>query len=302
MDEVPNAPPQSDVPLEYEETPVITPVAETPVGTPPAPPPESVGQGPVAAAPYKKSSSLMSFLGNITLFIILFVAGVGLSLFLRQYLPSGVPTGPAVQPSLPTSAPTLSTTQPSPDPYATWKTYQTVSGTTRQPIVGISFKLPPDIPAPICDGGNCASQGTYLPGGSRLTVAPRGVGQLLSDYRGRIVSDLAGQAFNLKQASVSGKPAVEFSGLFTGTTNGGYAFNQMHGFMIEVTDALSLEINHFTPSGVNADFTSDDTLFNKIIQSLDFSLGTVPKVTATPTIVSSPTQSATSPAVNPYSY
>ncbi|EKD68026.1 MAG: hypothetical protein ACD_48C00104G0001 [uncultured bacterium] len=44
----------------------------------------------------------------------------------------------------------------------------------------------------------------------------------------------------------------------------------MHGYMIEVTDTLSLEINHFSPSGITADFAADEIVFNTIVQSLTF--------------------------------
>ena len=40
--------------------------------------------------------------------------------------------------------------------------------------------------------------------------------------------------------------------------------------MIEVTDTLSLEINHFSPSGITTDFAADDVVLNTIVQSLIF--------------------------------
>lgn len=254
-------------PLEYEETPLIEPIAEL------APPHQAPTLTP-------KRLSFGEFFGNFVLFIVLFAVGVGLSVFLRQYMSTNTlmqPTtnAPSTQlntyPSTPTPSIYNSVPPSSIDPYASWNPYQVISGTTKQAIVGITFKLPTDILSPICDGASCASQGTYLPGGSRFTVAPRGVGQSLSDFRGKIVSDLAGRSFQVKTVSVAGKNAVEFSGLFTGTTIGGYSFSQMRGVMVEVSDTLSVEFNHFTPAGVNADFTTDDALFDTILKTVVFS-------------------------------
>lgn len=293
-------------PLEYEETPIIEPVVENP------PAPESQFQSGQAGSGSlrqpvtgKQGTGIFS---TVILFIILFIAGIGLSFFLKQFLPTGLGTAPGLTIS-PTPIPTLAPIASPADIYMNWTTYQVVSGVTRQAIAGISFKLPQELAAPICDGGNCASQGTYLPGGTRLTVAPRGPGQLLPDYRGRIVSDLSGQAFTIKTASVSGFPAVDFSGLYTGTTNGGYAFSQMHGLMINVSDTLSLEINHFTPNGVTADFNADDDLFTKIVGSLTLMTNVTSKgsviplssPTLIPTTLLSPTLSPTpTPAATSY--
>jgi hypothetical protein len=38
--------------------------------------------------------------------------------------------------------------------------------------------------------------------------------------------------------------------------------------MVEVTTSLSLEISHFSPNGVTADFAADDALFDQIVNSL----------------------------------
>ena len=106
-------------------------------------------------------------------FILLFLLGIGLSVLLRQYLPSKTP-------SLTDSLPTEDVVKALPtiadkiiDPLASWKMYSVISAVTRLPIESLSFKLPSDVLSPICDGTTCASQGTYLPGGSRFTVAPR---------------------------------------------------------------------------------------------------------------------------------
>lgn len=251
-------------PLEYEETPLIEPIAE------PALPHQ-------APPPLPKRPSFGEFFGNLVLFIVLFAVGVGLSVFLRQYMSTSslmqpTPNAPSTQLNTYTSTPTPSlfknSTPVLTDPYASWNPYQVISGTTKQAIAGISFKLPTDILSPICDGASCASQGTYLSGGSRFTVAPRGTGQVLADFRGKVVSDVAGRSFQVKTTTVAGKNAVEFWGLFTGTTVGGYSFSQMRGVMVEVSDTLSVEFNHFTPTGINADFATDDALFDSILKTV----------------------------------
>lgn len=275
-------------PLTYEETPVIeTPgtsdkgqatiredsgqageeaQAQEPQVSPPpeTPPPAPPAGGP---APVRKRPSVFGFIGNLLLFVMLFGVGMWLSTVIRPYLP-----GAPMPTSVPTAAPTGPRGSPGPtvpaDPYALWQTYQVISGVSRQPVAGVSFKLPPDVLSPICDGTACASQGTYLPGGTRFTVASRGAGQALRDYRGAIVSDLLGQPFTTKNTLVSGRQTVAFTGTFTGTTIGGYAFSRMAGVMVPVTDTLSVEINHFTPSGVTADFESDASLFDKILASV----------------------------------
>lgn len=107
--------------------------------------------------------------------------------------------------------------------------------------------------------------------GTRLTIAPRGTGQVLADFRGKVISDAGGKEFVIKQVTVAGQQATDFSTATVGSTIGGYAFSTMHGVMIEVTDTLSLEINHFSPSGITVDFAADEKLFNEIIATLSFS-------------------------------
>lgn len=257
-------------PLVYEETPVINPevtgeklqVQEPQVSVPPEPAPP-----PIVPPPVRKRPSLFGFIGNLLLFVVLFGIGMWLSTVIRPYLPGAAPA-----PGAATTAPAVTREPPSPtippDPYAGWQTYQVISGASRQPVAGVSFKLPPEVLSPICDGTNCASQGTYLPGGTRFTVAARGTGQVLRDYRGAIVTDVLGQPFITRDMLISGKNGVAFTGTFTGTTIGGYAFSRMAGVMVPVTDTLSVEINHFTPSGVTADFETDASLFEKILASV----------------------------------
>ena len=245
---------------------------------PPTPAEESVYQKP-------QKPNIGAILGTVLLFIILFFVGFWLSGILRQYM-GNIPFLGKTQTPTPSQAPLFGTT-PSPTEVSSlwknWKTYQVLNGLTRAAFAGLTFKLPPDILAPICDGTACASQGTYLPGGTRLTVALRGEGQVLPDYRGRIISDLSGKSFVSKESSLPFGQATEFIGDFSGTTVGGYAFSRMRGYMIELSDTVSLEINHFTPSGINADFISDETVFNTIVESIVLPLSPIASQTATPT-------------------
>lgn len=291
----------SDPSLKYEETPEIpindhvSEAADTPVPASPGeqtPPQAQPSLPPVGYLPKKQSGSSAGGFIKIVFFLILFAVGIWLSSFVRQFIPSAsdipflsqkpktsvtpTPVGPDG-----TIVPTVVTTP-------AWKTYQVISGTTRKPIDGVSFLLPSELLAPICDGTNCISQGTYLPGGTRFTVAARGAGQILPDFRGTVISDVGGITFTSKQVTVLGRPSTDFTGVFTGRTISGYAFSKMHGFMIPVSATLSLEINHFTPSGIIADFEKDDLLFADIVQKLTFS-GAAPSdkgavlVTFTPT-------------------
>lgn len=259
--------------LQYEETPVI----DEKIGTAAAPVPapdiiteESPFIGPEheLAAP-KKPSSFLSMLGNVVLLAVLFALGVGASVFLRQYLAEArqeSSTTSSFPPTvIPTGIPTVSH-----DPYANWKIYQVINGTTKQPVPGVILKLPPDILTPICDGPSCASQGTYLPGGTRFTIAPRGRGQALPTTAGAIMTDAGGRSFAVKEASISGLPSQEFDGLFAGTTGGGYTFAQIRGVVIHGPEGVSLEVNHFIPTGVNANWETDDALFDKILETITF--------------------------------
>lgn len=224
-----------ETPLPIEETSEIPmePSAQVQPNVPPPAPMPKVSRGsPVV---------------TILILLILFVAGILLSSYLRPFF-SGRET--------PVPTPTTVAATPTPtDPFTSWRT---------STVAGISFKLPPDVLIPICDGISCVSQGTYLPGGTRLTVAPRGPSAF--------VTDANGIAFVNKDATISGHIATEFSGTFTGRTISGYAFTQMHGFMIEVTPTATLEINHFTPAGITADFAKDDVLFSKIVETLELPL------------------------------
>lgn len=300
MEDQPAASPTPD--LAYEETPVIEPVTEELSPAPPEPP-----QAPPQEADARlRHNALGSSVGMIFFFLLLFVVGVGLSVFLRQYLGSRPETStqqtvvatptPTVSPTpfvnellSPTATPTAMIAVPS----SLWKTYPVISGTTKLPIPGLTFTLPPDVLAPLCDGGNCASQGTYLSGGSRFTVAPRGKGQLLVDARGPVgLTDASGKSFTIKQVTLTnGRKALEYTGEFQGSTVGGYTFTRMHGYMIEIDEGITLEMNHFAPSGVSVDFISDEVVFGKIITSV--TVGKNPQITLTPTPIRALTPTAT---------
>lgn len=260
------APSEPSAPLHYEETPVIEPVVATP---------------PIVQDENPSSGSPIVF---FVILVLLFLLGIGGSFFLR-WIPLGlfqrVEKTPEPTP-FPIPSPTL-------DPYFGWKTYYVVSGVTRKAVEGISFKLPPEVAELFCDGLSCSSQGTYLPGGTRFTVAPRGLGQILTDYRGKIVTDFGGRPFVTTPTTVLDRPGLEFIGNFTGTTVTGYTFTKMRGVMVAVTSRLALEINHFTPAGVTADFASDDALFDKILHSFEF----VGLPTPSPIPVLSPTDTPT---------
>lgn len=280
--------------LPVEETPEILP--ENPPPPPPnephfSPPPRVPPASPVP----KKTGSGGKTLGIIILFIIIFVLGVWLSSVVKQYIPNNFNFGRSPTPTAAVgSSGTPSPVVPS-DPLVSWKSYDVESGTTRLPFGGVSYKLPPDVLSPICDGTNCASVGTYLAGGTRFTVAPRGAGQGLPDFRGTIISDVGGIAFTTKPTTVAGLPATEFTGTFTGRTVSGYAFSKMRGVMIALSPTQSLEINHFTPNGIVADFDSDDTLFNTILSTITITDATskgalIPTVSVTPTAKTTPTK------------
>lgn len=250
---------------------------------PPPPPPEPVKDA-VAAAPLqyeetpeipmptsKKKSGCLGTLFTIVIFLALFIGGIWISSFVRQFFPGNVPVEEEIETTIPPTIPETTTATDS-AAVAVWKTYNVISGTTKQPFAGVTFQLPPDVLSPICDGAGCASQGTYLPGGTRFTVALRGAGQALRDFRGSVVSDVGGTAFATKTTTVAEKPATEFTGTFIGRTVSGYGFSHMRGVMIELSPTTSLEVNHFAPSGIVADFASDDVLFDAILKTITISV------------------------------
>lgn len=291
-------------PLTYEETPVIEPVL--PVAGEPSPPESALPEPEEELAlpsPKPRRGGIMGTLGMAGLFIILFFVGVGISVSLRQYLGSrgeaSLTQNTPVTPS-PTASPTplfsdvialpASATATLSPALTAWKTHTVISGTTKKPIPGLTFGLPAEVLAPVCDGGSCASQGTYLPGGSRFTVASRGRGQLLVDARGQVgLSDGSGKSFTVKQVTLtSGKRALEYTGEFQGSTVGGYSFTRMHGFMIEIDEGMSLEMNHFAPAGLNVAYADDEMVFAKTVASVTVEKNPLSTITLTPTPAPTP--------------
>lgn len=284
--------------ITYEETPVITPISEqTPEA---AQTEEQRSEKPMQESriqeqqsennpPTPKKRSMKSFIKGFFVFVLLFILGYALSGLIRNVI--NVPELSKVIPEKQeaSSEATLVQTESTESgiyelsiPGASnipvkqasdsaWKQYNPVHGTTRTPITTIQLKLPSTVLEPVCDGAGCGSQGTYLPGGTRLTIAPRGAGEVLADYRGKIISDASGKALVTKETTLGGKKATEYTTDTTGSTAGGYGFTMMHGYMIEVTDTLSFEINHFSPNGITTDFAADDALFKSIVATLTFS-------------------------------
>jgi hypothetical protein len=280
----PTSPP---IPLTYEETPIIENVEPPSQPTPKTPQPPVSPPTPVK----KRTGSCLKTIGIIILVILLFASGVWLSSFVRQFLPS---TAPVKTQTAINATPTPDNTV---DPYATWKSYEVISGITKAPILGVQFKLPPDVLSPICDGTSCVSQGTYLPGGTRLTVAARGINQSLRDFRGTVITDANNVPIPSKTLPLGEISATEYESSQSGRTVSGYAFSQIRGVMIPLTDSLSIEINHFTPSGINADFTADDTLFDSIIKTVTYSVpitSVTPTITVPPVVVTTPASATAS--------
>ena len=223
----------------YEETPPI---------------PQDTELDPNLYPPPKPSGNSFSVVTTIIILLLLVVVGFWLSGFAGKYIgtlftkPTGEPVLPTPTPlsTAVSASPSAVTLKPTP---SVWKTYQVLTGATRTGYAGISFKLPPETLATICDGSDCKSQGTYLPGGTRFTVALRGEGQVLPDYRGAVISELGGVPMVVKETALLGRTAMEYTAGFIGTTVNGYKFSQMHGYMMPITDTIAFEINHFTPNG-----------------------------------------------------
>lgn len=261
---------------------------QTPEIAAPVPHPEL----PVAAEKSKETlkHKSLSRLLQIGLYIVLFVFGLGVGLWVRQ-----LRINPSMGISTPTPTPTQTITVTPTAAYSNWNATIVLNGKSRQPIPGVAFKLPPNVMPLSCDGGDCASQGTYLPGGTRFTVAARGEDQVLPDFRGADIIDVGGIAFATTQVGLGTRTAIAFRGEFPGTTIGGYTFSEMRGIMIPLSPGLSLEVNHFSPRGVTTNFITDDALFDQIIETFDFtgsqiatSTAVVPSVALSPAVQASP--------------
>ena len=268
-------------PLTYEETPPIEPITE----------PE-----PDLFPPKKPENKTASIVTAVVFFILLFIVGFWLSGTFRKYIGNigNVFEGTKKTNVSPTPTPKefngSSISGSGEDRFGSWNVHHVLNGRTRTVYEGISFKLPTDVLPPICDGSACGSQGTYLPGGTRFTVALRGTGQVLPDYRGKLISDLKGIEFAETPKIILGQTATEFNGSFVGTTVGGYVFTRMRGVMMPVTDTISLEMNHFSPQGITANFESDDLIFENILETLVLPIGGLEKggVVVSPTPLNTP--------------
>lgn len=210
-------------------------------------------------------------LPTLLLVIVLLAIGVGISLIIRQFtndIPSistfvpGMPGSVTATPSVPaqTASPT-----PNPDAMEGWRTESVFTGTANVAYPGVTYRLPADILTPICDGALCVSRGTYLPGGTRFTVSFKTETKTADEFLHTVVTDAASNAFDTQEASMAGRPARTYAGSFAGQTTGGYQFTRLAGIMILLPDNRVLEFNHFSPLGLNADFTSDEALFQKIV-------------------------------------
>ncbi len=301
-------------PLTYEETPVIQPVGghggeveqskemNEEVDDPSSVIPEATnvfGQRPVkedsvfesndssasissvSSVPVSKHPKKIHF-GTILFIALLFGLGVWLSSQLRSFFAPVVRDETSIPaPSQLNGLPSNSVLMASPSATGAMKTMEIVSGATKKPIEGISFQLPSSVKDPVCDSTRCASYGTYLPGGTRFTIAVRGKGQLLPDFRGAILTDAAGREFVMKQTMIGTLYVYEYIGDFTGRTGGGYTFTKMRGALVPVSETLAIDFNHFATAGMITDFVSDDKLFDDIIKSFK---GSAPVATITPTV------------------
>lgn len=317
MDESLKKDPQKSTPLAYEETPILEPIAEAGTSVPEQvsvaenedresvipeatrlfnekevtvaePPKAAIPEHPAAHDRPKRGSR---HIGTILFVVILFGLGIWLSSQIRSFftpLSSDEVIVPTSFPSPTAGSLPVSSASPSGATSAQlWQTMEIISGVTKKAIPGVSYQLPGSVKAPSCDSAGCSSQGTNLPGGTRFTVAPRGKGQLLPDFRGAILTDAAGREFTMKQTMFGGTYAYEYTGNFTGRTGGGYTFTAIRGVLMPVSDTLAIEFNHFSPAGITTDFSKDDALFNEIIGSFKGAA------------VGVPTPSASSPTATP---
>jgi len=234
--------------------------------------PEQSDTKPASSDTPPKKPDSKKHIGTVVFVVLLFGLGVWLSMQLRSFFAPSVSDEVVV----PTPAPQASVTalpEPSLTPAsasAAWVTYPVTSGASGKEIPGVSYDLPGGVSAPVCDGSRCPSRGTNLPGGTRFTVAARGKGQLLPDFRGAILTDATGKEFTMQQTTIGGVYAYEYVGNFTGRTGGGYTFTAMRGVQVPVNEDLAIEFNHFAPAGITTDFEKDDELFDEIVGSFVF--------------------------------
>jgi hypothetical protein len=243
-------------PIIYEETPIIKPIEEKKLPDP--------LDTPEISSHNRHGKQPPSGIGRVLFFLLLFVIGVVGSTFVRPFL-DGVsfPTFPAKTQKTNDPVETPAPRVVPADRTAGWGDYVINAG----PHV-LTYRLPPSVLPPICDGQTCPSEGTYLEGGTRLTVSSK-ITQPIINFAKLIVKDAGGRVFETKEATVSGLTAVDFSGTFTGQTTGGYSFTRMHGVMIMIAPTITVEINHFAPNGIAVDFDADDAMFTQILKTVN---------------------------------
>ncbi len=259
--------------LTFEEAPELTPsqVPDTKTAAVSQSTPQEVAQHllDVPHVPVKKPRRKR--LGTCIFITLLFGLGIWLSSQLRFF----VSPETSSENSTDVSSPNLFAT-PTPDERALNATgsgslsqWQTVSVSALGSILkSVTYQLPQVVLLPTCDGSGCPSSGTNFSGGTRFTVAARGRGERLPDFRGAILTDVNGKEFTMRQVRVGGKDVYEYVGDFIGRTGGGYQFTKMRGVLVSVSDTESVEFNHFSPVGILTDFAADDVIFDQIIESV----------------------------------
>lgn len=263
--ELPQITPQPELP-----NPITQPAVESPLKTEELLPPHTAS-GPMDPP---SSRGRLNVITNSFIVVLLLLFGIAVGIGLRNFLlrpKDEIQTFPPVTPSV--SAPTPSqvsalSSENSATLSGSWRIYSVKNGKTNTVIEGFTFELPEGVEGPVCDGVSCASQGTYLFGGTRFTIAPRGTGQVLPDYRGSGIADVSGRNFTQAEVTIAGRNSIGFSGDFNGTTAGGYQFTRMRGVMIPLSDTLSVEVNHFSPQGIKSDFAEDDRIFEEILSRI----------------------------------
>lgn len=239
--------------MDMEEGKQSLPIEETPVVEPTVPQTKPQGLG------------CRKMLGNVIFFIVLFGLGVWLSIQVRSLFVPVAPEEQLVSFPTPTFFAQASGSATKNDG---WTSYPLSDGIEEKGVSGVGYQLPVSVLAPVCDSASCVSRGTNLSGGTRFTVALRGAGFLLPDFRGAILTDTTGKEFIMKQTTVGGKDVYEYTGNFTGRTGGGYSFTKMRGVLVPITSTTSVDFNHFAPTGITSDFVADDELFNQIVERL----------------------------------
>ncbi len=314
-----------DAPLAYEETPMITPVdpqdrkvtgtefytTTQNLKTPEISAPHEMLELPEPKAtkpvpkPVKAAKSIVNVIVIILIFVVLFGVGIFASMAFRQIMPNGIqfPVGggaakdeitplptPQIVPEDQLPVSTQSGIVPTKFPQNISQNVLMVGGKSAVP--GLNFVLPATVAALSCDGNNCASQGAYLPGGSRFTIAARGKGQGLPITKGAKLVDSSGKAFDMSDQVVAGFTVRQFVGNTSGSTMNGFTFSKIRGNILTLSNDLELEMSVFAPAGQIVSWENDNKLFDQIVASViyDSTQGsTVLTLTPTRTLSSTPT-------------